>query len=81
MTVGTLLPAYWDANLNPPTVTKTYQIEPGPGTPVATTVTVPFFAGGTGTVAQNRPDPTIGSILALQSAVDSVYNGRDLYGA
>jgi len=78
LTRGTLLPTEYDVNLFPPTESKTYQIEPGPGTPTATTVTVPFFQGNTGTVLQNRPDPTVGSILVMFDKVDSWYNGMIL---
>ena len=69
LTRGEHLPNFWDANLAPPTATKTYDVVNATGVTQSTS-TVPFFT--------NRIDPTTGSILAAFSVVSSWYNGMVL---
>jgi len=65
-TRGTHLPAYWDSNLAPATVTKAYDITNAAGV-TQSTVTLPFYT--------TRTDPTTGPILTEHSVVNSTYNG------
>jgi hypothetical protein len=65
-TRGTHLPAYWDSNLAPATVSKTYDIVNAAGV-TQSTATLPLYT--------TRLNTNTGPILTEHSVVNSMYNG------
>jgi hypothetical protein len=60
------MPAHWDVNLAPPTVTKAWDVIDVSGNTVQT-INLPFFT--------TKVDPTVGPFLAEFSQLNSTYNG------
>jgi hypothetical protein len=67
------LPAFIDLNLPPPTATKNYRIVGGPDD--GTTFSLPFFLSYGNTSTTTRPITNFASIIDLESASKSRYDG------
>lgn len=72
-TAAKKLPAFIDLNLPPPTAMKNYRIVGGPDD--GTTFTLPFFLSYGNTSTTTRPITNFASIIDLESASKSRYDG------